>query len=807
MGIIQDSLIYKLMASLKIQNFWPQFMEAVGQEMELQKVVDDLTHNYNDIYNLYEDDLIALCRKFGYNPNLSVDNSLSFIIQEAELIPFKIKRKSTYSGYEIYFKEISKLGNVYCYYWNGYKLIRAVRWSDTFDYINSGKHILSDPFIDLYPDKNFSQISAGGALFLDAGQLLDEEIPWFFDENPVIIPSKRIGIEYAPLITQNDGTGEAILYEYDFRYLDQGVQYNRRCPIIPYAGTSLNFILSKSGAYNSFLITGDYSVPDLKIRTGVSHVFRKATTVTDFFQLDNSPVQELDETLTWRLDGTTSNPITIEDIAYMSMGGGVLNLPKTTQLSVLDATYLLLAYTFDDLDSTDEIKDHSILNRHGTLHGSTYKVDSIIGKGVNFNGSTYVDSDDEIAISGSQIYTLSFWINPNADILSSSYQTVFTLPGFLQAEYRYSDNNLLITVDNTYTGSLIVPIDTESHILIEIDPDEEEARIYFNTILTVTISITGASYSGNYFVYIGASNTPSNYYQGLIDEFYLLNRFFTTTEKGYLYNDRLSCITHLADTYYRTALQINEIYANDTSWWGIQSFLKGNSINDYFLFNFSVGTTTYVGTLATDNIYPHYFAVTYDRLSGITPVTTTVYDNGAGELQENDWITGTIDYLTGNYSITTYRDIVIPQEILATDTVSSISTTLDTYIRPSTFIMYYVIGSTSYSALDNGLGDIVEQVGFTTIGTLNYTSGALSITFPSPTLDNSYVTCQYTYRNTPDLAVGTTFTAEYKTRNYQEVTEVALENINKEVLAYATFPRIQFNSLDNYLGVSFMIKI
>ena len=152
-----DSLKNKLLSVLRIDDFWKQFMEVIGEELAIQR--DNLSKKkyLYDVDVQLEDGLIDIAEMFGYTPNLIVDNSLSLVRKEVESIPYRIRNKTVYDGYYVNFKQINRLGEIYNYYWSGKKLIRAIVYTSIVDSLNNTD--LTMPFTEVWADKNFSTIS------------------------------------------------------------------------------------------------------------------------------------------------------------------------------------------------------------------------------------------------------------------------------------------------------------------------------------------------------------------------------------------------------------------------------------------------------------------------------------------------------------------------------------------------------------------------------------------------------------------------------------------------------------------------
>jgi len=99
---------------------------------------------------------------------------------------------------------------------------------------------------------------------------------------------------------------------------------------------------------------------------------------------------------------------------YASIGIGKKTLPTISSgYNILfNKNNLLASYTLDGPNYSSTEIDHSSYHNDATIVGTKIKIDSILGKSVNFNGNTYVSASG-INITGSGIYNYSFWFNPN----------------------------------------------------------------------------------------------------------------------------------------------------------------------------------------------------------------------------------------------------------------------------------------------------------------------------------------------------------------------------------------------------------
>lgn len=196
-----------------------------------------------------------------------------------------------------------------------------------------------------------------------------------------------------------------------------------------------------------------------------------------------------------------------------------------------------------------------------------------------------------------------------------------------------------------------------------------------------------------------------------------------------------------------------------------------------------------------------------------------IFDDRKGELI-GDFAKGTVDYTTGEYTLST--DFIFNAEDIiftgnGTDTLIEYDVNLDFPIQNPSMSSYsgekvtikYNVGNRIFLAIDNGSG-IFEDTsleGHLITGTVDYNTGDFSFEFDAPITSGEDVSLEYSYRKvaTPDAA--TFIKADYYfTIETIEITEAGLFDINNNMIAYSTFPPIEFNSSKNHVNIGFLIK-
>lgn len=186
--IINKSIKEKLMSSQKIDSLWESFCDCISPELNNIRVVGDEIKNLYDINKTSS--YKSLGETFGYSPNVIIRNDKDFQKLEVESISNRIRNKTTYNGYNIGAKQIGKETNTFNFYWDGDKLIRAIKVGETYQ--NMLGWDKSNFFDGVIPDKNFSEISSSSAK-LDDNYLLDTFI---LDKTYLKTPTHHIGVEY-----------------------------------------------------------------------------------------------------------------------------------------------------------------------------------------------------------------------------------------------------------------------------------------------------------------------------------------------------------------------------------------------------------------------------------------------------------------------------------------------------------------------------------------------------------------------------------------------------------------------------------
>ena len=155
-----------------------------------------------------------------------------------------------------------------------------------------------------------------------------------------------------------------------------------------------------------------------------------------------------------------------------------------------------------------------------------------------------------------------------------------------------------------------------------------------------------------------------------------------------------------------------------------------------------------------------------------------------------------VDIIDEWISIQTMVGIGYEQEIIATIPTTAFSYTVQrTPFRSKSFKLFYTIGGQNYIANDDGEGNIIGE--YLTDGTVNYETGEISGTLVETTVGTN-IEVGYTYNSLKaENEEGFSLT---------EITEAGLFDISGNLVAYATFPPIQYNDNHYHLGIQFFVK-
>jgi len=185
-----------------------------------------------------------------------------------------------------------------------------------------------------------------------------------------------------------------------------------------------------------------------------------------------------------------------------------------------------------------------------------------------------------------------------------------------------------------------------------------------------------------------------------------------------------------------------------------------------------------------------------------------IFEDDANGGLGGDFASGTIDYDTGQYEFTTSFVKDDEEELIEGDgEIDEVDTTLSKafdIVENDSWLVFSIDGL-RYTVRDDGAGSFPHQ--FIQSSSLNYQTGELSITFTAPIDDgqNALIRYRYPVEFTPDA--GTSVDVEYYfVVDSIEITEAGLFDDDENLLAYATFPPIEFVTPKHHVNVAFILN-
>ena len=772
--IINKSLQKTLISPLTHDLLWSQFLTAFSYELENMReeyslIKDNWNVNKND-----KSDLVRISESFGYTPNLMINNTINLAKREIDSIPYRIREKTTYNGYSLIFKQNGSLGNTFNYYWNGYKLVKAVNYEDTVNKLIQSNHYT--PFYDIEPILNYQSVLNSNNIMLDylvnnkkvydeysiRYYSLDQKFNpfWKLDTSYIKIPTKHLGIEYFPqtyyctystslgvgyenesiyecniqqvknyinksmiikidnvilettitvsdnkeyFIDENGVLNEnsyfdisdnlvhlefniiptdceiSITYNIDllmtsdyFYYLEKGMNYNKRCPIIPHSGIFLSVDIAQSrGSDFYYPNENHYTIPDLKIKAITASSYNRYITLTEPSKLDNAMDEQgqpsgednyrLDSLIKWFLDSATSETQSmLNNFKYIAVGNQALNIISEQYNQIFNQKFVIFYYNLNSDDDSSEIYDTSSNQLNCDVSGDTVKIDSIINKSLNFNGETYANSTSQLTINSGENYTFGIWFK--ATNIISNDRTLFD--SFIKISYDYNNQKIIID-SNSYDCS----IDEYHFLCLLFKSTDNSVDVYIDNQLIDTFNFTIASTSST--IYIGTDSTTTDNFYGEIDDLWLLSKIITSDQMNYLYTKKISIISHMGNRLAYYELTDDEKYEDDT-YVLIQSYVKAMDINheNTSLCNSNSESEYFTYNTKFYPIIPAYFTINYTNSLGKDII---IYSNEKGEFYSKDKdnlknVTGSIDFEKGSWQLAKNTIESVSQEIIKSPT-------------------------------------------------------------------------------------------------------------------------------------------
>lgn len=272
-------------------DFWIAFTKAFEDEiLEMISQIETKKTIY-DIENMTYDQLLEITEILGVPFNATINDSIDFLRSEVRAIPFKIQFKDTVIVYQSFYKALSRLGQVYVYFFK----------TSSDSIVRSTKNLLLDlggqdvttPYIHRSAENYTGFIE--NALKLDTGLVLDVENEgeiWTLDTVDSQITTNHLGVEFFidRLITKSWLNPETRQFEpreylmtweyHDF--VQVNVDFSRRVVQVPHVGSHINIVLDNSGFVNPY--DSEFTCPEIKLK-GVTNIVALAN-LNSYLEID-----------------------------------------------------------------------------------------------------------------------------------------------------------------------------------------------------------------------------------------------------------------------------------------------------------------------------------------------------------------------------------------------------------------------------------------------------------------------------------------------------------------------------------------
>lgn len=492
----------------------------------------------------------------------------------------------------------------------------------------------------------------GKEYFRDDNDILNLNSYFDVTNNLVHLEFNQIPIDYEISIEYNINLFMTSDY---FYYLEQGMEYNRRCPIIPHSGIFMSVdIASSRGSDFYYENENNYTIPDLKIKAVTSSAYNRFITLSGISRLDNATDEsgqptgdenyKLDSLIKWFLDTKTSQSESLlNKFKYIACGNRPLSIINEKYNQTFNQNSIVFYYNLNSDNDTFKIFDLSLNQLDCTVVGNDVKISSIINKSLNFNGETYAHSNSTLAIDSTLDYTLGVWFKCS-DNQSSLIGTLFD--SFINISYDYENQKIIID-SNEFNCSK-----NEYHFMcLFFNSNSNTIDVYIDCVLLGTFNFTITSISS--LLYIGTNSSITDNFYGEIDNIWLLSKIISNEQMSYIYNEKISVISRMGNRLAYYELSDDEKYEND-KYTIIQSYVKSMDINNESIMlhdNPQDESENYSSQTKFYPILPSYFYMNYVNTMG---KTVTIQSNEKGEFHNKETgeiITGNIDFENGIWNL------------------------------------------------------------------------------------------------------------------------------------------------------------
>lgn len=260
---------------------WQDLMDVLSEELDLfrdnlidpQKIVFDFRAN-TDV-----DALKNMADTFGYTVDRSLDSSVEYLQREIGSIAHRKRFKTTYIGYDYIYKNIGYEGEVFIFFYDGTKLVRA---SSDQNFINLEALTSFDQPFKWRAEKNFDQFYTG-FLAYDQDPVFNYDVGGGnYDLEFNKIATKHVSVEYFIDKIIVEDSVEYLMTEPYLAYLANGVEYNRRAIEVPHNGIQLSILSDDSGLCDSNSSVPGYTISEIKLEAVTNTSVRAGTILDDY---------------------------------------------------------------------------------------------------------------------------------------------------------------------------------------------------------------------------------------------------------------------------------------------------------------------------------------------------------------------------------------------------------------------------------------------------------------------------------------------------------------------------------------------
>lgn len=670
--------------------FWQDLLDAVQEEILNIKIdkANALLRLFDVDYqveNQNVNQLIEICKTFGYNPDISLlrdksdEEKCNYLKNEIDSIPFRKNKRTTYPIYKYIYDLILLKGETFLMYWNSNKLIRA------FLPFESAYQVVA---INVDNDTNSN---TSGTYFLISSPVNTYYV-WFNVDSSSINPN----------------ISQAIEIEIDIAAYEDADSI----------ATKIQTALNATSEFNATVIGDLITVTNIEL--GIADEPEQATSIFNLYV----------ETIGKEALGTLTEHDCTLPYNFLAQPNYESFLLVPLYLDYDPPLYLDSVYGSWFLDQNEA--------RLSTCHMSNeFSCLSLFTK----DATEYIITKEY----------LDYLLNA---VLDNKQVTDF--PHIGCSISLFTDNSTKFDNAHAEVVSHSIPLIKTNVILTDL----ADINTLASTVKYLKVGI------GNYISELpGKFNSVTDFPLDLVERIFTIELEEETKIEG-------------------------------EDWFLAHDIIYGNFVNNIIIGTGDGTTKEFSTTLSYSPIKPYKVHIRYTSEG----VIYDLYDsNGDGEIR-GSYAQGTIDYVSKELDLLFEKEVELTE--FFEDTIHIDSYTLQRYpVITSSISLVYTISGTSYTAVDDGLENIIGT-GIVS-GSINYDTGVVDITF-SATASNIELLYRYTFESIPDNA--TDIIVDYKTTSDLNITEAGLFDEDDNLLCYANFPPAQLGSDEYHLGIQFLIK-